>query len=68
MKKHRQNTAEQRIQMLTRQTLSDRWLLSIETLKRREKAGLLPALKLGRGIRYRLADIERIEAEAEASR
>lgn len=54
--------------MLTRQTLSDRWLLSIETLKRREKAGLLPALKLGRGIRYRLADIERIEAEAEASR
>jgi hypothetical protein len=51
--------------LLTRKGLSDRWQLSIETLKRRERCGLLPVLKLGRGVRYRLADIERLEADAE---
>jgi DNA-binding transcriptional regulator PaaX len=35
-----------------------------ETLKRMERAGRLPALKIGRSVRYRLADIERIEAES----
>ena len=35
------------------------------TLKRHERAGLLPALKIGRSVRYRLEDIERIEAEAD---
>ena len=52
----------------TRNDLSRRWSVSIETLKRRERAGLLPSLKLGRGVRYRLADIERIESEAEVAR
>jgi hypothetical protein len=56
------NTKEQ---MLSRRHLADRWALSKETLKRREKAGLLPFLKLGRDVRYRLADIELIEAQAE---
>jgi hypothetical protein len=51
--------------MLSRRCLSGRWSLSIETLKRREKAGILPFLKLGRGVRYRLTDIERIEQQAE---
>jgi hypothetical protein len=51
--------------LLTRKGLSDRWQLSVESLKRRERAGLLPFLKLGRGVRYRLADIERLEADAE---
>jgi hypothetical protein len=31
-------------------------------------AGILPSLKLGRSVRYRLEDIERIEKEAEVSR
>ena len=35
--------------MLTRKELSDRWQLSIETLKRRERCGLLRFLKLGKG-------------------
>lgn len=51
--------------LFTRNELARRWAVSIETLKRREKAGQLPCLKLGRGVRYRSADIERIEAEAE---
>jgi hypothetical protein len=33
-----------------------------------ERARLLPALKLGRSVRYRIEDIERIEAEAEVVR
>jgi len=52
-------------QMLSRRHLATRWAVSKETLKRREKSGVLPFLKLGRDIRYRLADIEKIEAQAE---
>jgi hypothetical protein len=53
---------------LTRKGLADRWQLSTETLKRRERCGLLPFLKLGRGVRYRLSDIEHLEAEATIGR
>jgi hypothetical protein len=53
------------LQLLSRRHLASRWAVSKETLKRREKAGLLPFLKLGRDVRYRLADIEQIEAQAE---
>jgi hypothetical protein len=54
--------------LLTRKELSGRWQLSTETLKRRERCGLLPFLKLGRGVRYRLDAVERLETDAEASR
>jgi len=54
--------------MLSRRHLAERWSISRETLKRREKAGILIPLKLGRGVRYRLTDIERIEQEAEVRR
>ena len=53
--------------MLTRRLLAERWSVSRETLKRREKAGHLPFLKLGRDVRYRMDDIERIEMEARVS-
>jgi predicted site-specific integrase-resolvase len=53
--------------MLTRRLLAERWSVSRETLKRRERAGLLPFLKLGRDVRYRMDDIERIEMEARVS-
>jgi hypothetical protein len=56
------NTADR---LLSRRELAARWSLSTETLKRRERCGILPSLKLGRGVRYRLADIERLETEAE---
>ncbi len=52
-------------QMLNRRLLAARWAVSKETLKRREKAGTLPFLKLGKAVRYWLADIEQIEAQAE---
>ena len=53
------------VRLLTRRGLSDRWQLSVETLKRRERAGVLPFLKLGRGVRYRLSEVERIEDDAD---
>jgi hypothetical protein len=60
-----QSNADAATRLLTRKGLADRWQLSTETLKRRERCGLLPFLKLGRGVRYRVTDIERIEADAE---
>jgi len=56
------------LRLLTRRQLGDRWQCSIETLKRREKAGILPVLKLGRDARYRLSDVLRLEKEAEVRR
>ena len=54
-------------QLLSRRQLSERWAVSKETVKRKEKAGILPVLKLAgcRDARYRLEDIVRLEAEAE---
>jgi predicted DNA-binding transcriptional regulator AlpA len=52
-------------QLLSRRQLAERWGVSKETLKRREKAGRLPFLKLGKVVRYWLANIEQIEAQAE---
>lgn len=60
-----QNTPDGASRLLTRKELSGRWQLSTETLKRRERCGLLPCLKLGRGVRYRLADVESLEVDAE---
>jgi hypothetical protein len=50
----------------SRAKLALRWNCSKETIKRRERAGLLPAIKFNsRLTRYRLSDIERIEREAQ---
>jgi hypothetical protein len=50
--------------LLTRSELARRWKVSIETLKRRERARILRPVRLdGRVIRYRLSDVLRIEEE-----
>jgi hypothetical protein len=59
------NIQNNAVQLVTRRGLAVRWQVSIETLKRRERAGLLPFLKLGRGVRYRVSDVERLEADAD---
>jgi predicted DNA-binding transcriptional regulator AlpA len=52
---------------LSRKELSERWNLSIKTLKRREKEGILRPLSLGaRTVRYRLSEILAIEEDAAA--
>jgi hypothetical protein len=48
-----------------RARLAKRWLCSTMKLKRMEKAGLLPFLKMGKQVLYRMADVERIEQQAE---
>jgi hypothetical protein len=50
-----------------RPRLAERWLCSTMKLKRMEKAGLLPFLKMGKQVLYRMADVERIEQQAEVS-
>ncbi len=49
---------------ITRRDLADRWLVSTETIKRKERAGLLRAFKIGRGVRYRMADVLAFEEAA----
>jgi excisionase family DNA binding protein len=51
---------------LTTRELSHRWKITPKTLRLWRKAGKLEAHHLGRGIRFSLADIERIEAESKA--
>ena len=51
--------------LLTRQEIAKRWRQSTETVKRRERAGFLHALKLGRSVRYRLSDVLAFESAAE---
>ena len=55
-------------QLLTRRELSRRWNLSVETLKRWERAGKLPFFKLGKEIRYRLKAVEQIEGTLEVAK
>jgi hypothetical protein len=50
--------------LLTRRELANRWKVSIETLKRRERASILRPIRLdGRIVRYRMSDVVKIEQE-----
>jgi len=54
--------------LLSRKELSERFGVSIKTLKRREKDGILRPLSLGaRTVRYRLSEILAIEEDAAAN-
>lgn len=52
-------------ELLSRRAVAQRWAVSIETVKRREQAGLLHALRFNqRLLRYRLSDVLLVEAAA----
>jgi hypothetical protein len=52
-------------QLLSRKAVAARWQTSVETVKRREKQGLLNPIRFNqRLLRYKLSDILQIEAEA----
>jgi hypothetical protein len=52
--------------LLTRRELADRWKVSIETIKRRERARVLRPLRLeGRIVRYRMSEVVRVETEGD---
>lgn len=51
--------------LLSRAELARRWRVSVETLKRRERARILRPIRLdGRLVRYRWSDILRAEDES----
>ena len=51
--------------LLTRRELAQRWSCSTETVKRKTAAGILTPVRFGlRFVRYRLSQIELLEAEA----
>lgn len=51
--------------LLTRNELAGRWRCSIETLKRREKSGVLNGMRFsGRMVRYKLDEVLQIERQA----
>ena len=53
--------------LISRKELSERWSLSIKTLRRREKAGELHPLTLSANtVRYRISAILAIEEDAAA--
>jgi hypothetical protein len=54
-------------QLISRRNVAERWSYSIETVKRLEKSGKLPVFKINGQARYRLADIEFIEKQAEVN-
>ena len=56
------NTTQDRL--LSRRELAARWSMSTQTVRQRELCGMLPVLRLGPSVRYRLSDIERLEALA----
>ncbi len=52
-------------QLLSRRAIANRWETSVETVKRREKAGLIKAIRFNqRLLRYKLSDVEAFEATA----
>jgi hypothetical protein len=52
-------------QLLSRKALAARWQTAVETIKRREKAGLLNPIRFNqRLLRYRLSEVERLEFDA----
>jgi hypothetical protein len=52
-------------ELISRPELARRWGCHVETLRRREREGFLHPMQMGRRmIRYRLAEILAIEAEA----
>jgi hypothetical protein len=62
MKSNARSSSEQ---LLSRRAVADRWQTSVETVKRREKDGLLKAIRFNqRLLRYKLSDIQALEAEA----
>jgi hypothetical protein len=62
------STQSERAAMLTRKELAHRWNVCQETIKRRERSGVLPFILMGPRLkRYWLSDVLRIEAQMHVS-
>lgn len=68
MARYNQSDQDAFVSLLSRRDLAKRHSVSVETIKRRERAGLLKPLRFNsRLIRYRLADVEAYEKQAEGA-
>jgi hypothetical protein len=56
-------TVSERSVFLTENELAARWRRTPMTLQRMRKDGRLPFVRIGKSPRYRLSEIERVEAE-----
>jgi hypothetical protein len=60
-----QQINQQSEQLLSRRALAQRWSCCIETLKRRERDGIIKSIRFNsRLLRYRLSDIIAVESAA----
>ena len=60
-----QQVSQQSEQLLSRRALAQRWSCCNETIKRRERQGILKAIRFNtRLLRYRLSEVIAIEAAA----
>ncbi len=50
--------------LLTVDALARRWQTSKVTLWRMRRLGRIRAVKIGRGVRFRLSDVEKLEQDA----
>ncbi len=51
-------------ELITAAELAKRWQTSKVTLWRLRRAGRIRAVKIGRGLRFRLSDVEKVEQDA----
>ena len=58
------HTASEVTEFLTAAQLRKRWQVSLMFLWRIRRKGTLNAYKIGKGVRFALADVERIERDA----
>ncbi len=64
MTKQISNSSRTKPELISRNQLAERWSVSKETIKRREREGLLTPVRFNqRLLRYRLEDILAIEQE-----
>ena len=61
---HMKNKNYELLQLLSRRKVAERLDCSIETIKRREKAGLLKPVKIGARVKFRLEDVEALVSAA----
>lgn len=60
-------SANEQGKFLTRTELAARWRSSVETIKRRQRSGLLHPVRLSRRkLLYRISEIEQVEREGQA--
>lgn len=54
-------------QTLTRREVASTFKVSQKTVERWEKAGILPAVRIGASVRYRVEDVETLRKDGRAA-